>query len=90
MRKVNTNISLDPNIKRDAIKLFSKLGLDLSSAISLFLYQSVRERKIPFEISEVPNKKTIKAINEVDKMMKHPERSKTYDSADELMKDLNN
>ena len=90
MRKVNTNITLDPVLKKEAVKLFSKFGLDLSTAISLFLSQSVRERKIPFEITEMPNKKTIKAIKEADKMMKHPERSKTYDSIEELMEDLKN
>lgn len=89
MAKVNTNISLDPNLKKEAIELFHSMGLDLSTAISLFLFQSIRERKIPFEIYEVPNEKTVKAIRESDYMMKHPEKSKTYDTVDELMKDLN-
>lgn len=88
MAKVNTNISLDPKLKKDAVKLFHSMGLDLSTAISLFLFQSVRERRIPFEILEVPNRKTVKAIKEAEKMMKHPERSKTYETVDELFKDL--
>lgn len=90
MRKVNTNISLDPILKKEAVKLFTGFGLDLSTAISIFLSQSVREKRIPFEITDIPNKKTIKAIKQADKMMKHPERSKSYDSIDALMKDLNN
>ena len=89
MAKVNTNISLDPNLKKEAIELFHSMGLDLSTAISLFLFQAIRERKIPFEIYEVPNEKTVKAIRESDYMMKHPEKCKTYDTVDELMKDLN-
>ena len=52
MAKVSTNISLDPELKEKAIKLFSNFGLDLSTAITLFLSQSVREEKIPFEIIE--------------------------------------
>ena len=87
MNKVNTNISLDPELKKKAVSLFSDFGLDLSTAISIFLSQSVRERRIPFEITEMPNKKTIKAIKEADRMMKHPEKSKTY-TLEELKKEL--
>ena len=88
MAKVNTNISLDPRLKKEAVELFHSMGLDLSTAITLFLFQSVRERKIPFELWEVPNKTTIAAIKEGEEMMKHPEKSKTYDTVDDLMKDL--
>lgn len=86
--KINTNISLDPVIKKKAIKLFASFGLDLSTAISLFLSQSVREGKIPFEIKLVPNKKTINAIKEAEYMELHPDESKTYGSVEELMEDL--
>lgn len=46
MAKVSTNISLDPELKEKATKLFSNFGLDLSTAITLFLSQSVREEKV--------------------------------------------
>ena len=88
MAKVNTNISLDPELKKEAVELFHSMGLDLSTAITLFLFQSVRVRKLPFELYEVPNKTTIKAIIEADKKMKHPEKSKTYENVEELFKDL--
>ena len=88
MAKVNTNISLDPELKKEAVELFHSMGLDLSTAISLFLFQSIRERKITFEIWEVPNETTVAAIKEGEEMMKHPEKSKTYDDVDELFKDL--
>ena len=87
MAKVNTNVSLDPKLKKEAVELFHSMGLDLSTAITLFLFQSVRERRIPFEIWEVPNKKTINAIKEADNMMKHPEKLKRYKSFKELMED---
>ena len=88
MAKVNTNISLDPVLKKRAVNLFNRLGLDLSTAISLFLSQSVREGKIPFEIKLVPNEETLKAFKEVEYMELHPEESKRYSSVDELMEDL--
>ena len=88
--KVNTNISLDPELKKNAVELFASFGLDLSTAISIFLSQSVREKRIPFEISKKPNRKTIRAIREGEKMMKHPEKYKTFTSVEELMEDLKN
>lgn len=89
MAKVNTNITLDPQLKSSAQSLFSKLGLDLSTAISLFLSQAVREQAIPFQIKiEVPNKETLAAINETEEMERHPEKYKSFRTVDELMKDL--
>jgi len=87
--KVNTNISIDANLKKEAVKLFSEFGLDLSTAISLFLSQSVREQRIPFEIKkEVSNKTTMDAIKEVVNMEGKRIKSKTYKNVDSLINDL--
>ena len=89
MSKVATNISLDANLKKDAVELFSSFGLDLSTAITLFLSQSVREQRIPFTISkEVPNKETLEAVKELERMKSHPEEYKDYDNFEELLKDI--
>ena len=45
---VSTNINIDSELKKSAQELY--LGLDLSTAVNLFLKQSLREQKIPFEI----------------------------------------
>jgi len=50
MAKVSTNINIDEEIKRQAQTLFSQFGLDLTTAINIFLRQSIREQRIPFEI----------------------------------------
>ena len=89
MSKVATNISLDANLKKDAVELFSSFGLDLSTAITLFLSQSVREQRFPFTISkEVPNKETLEAVKELERMKSHPEEYKDYDNFEELLKDI--
>ena len=46
----NENINIDSELKKSAQELYSDLGLDLSTAVNLFLKQSLREQKIPFEI----------------------------------------
>ncbi len=50
MAKVSTNITIDADTKKKAQELLSDLGLDLSTAINIFLKQMVRENAIPFSI----------------------------------------
>ena len=83
----NINIRIDDELKKEAEKLFNDLGINMSSAINVFLKQSVREQKIPFEIrKEYPNYDTDMAIAETDSTDYND--SKTYDSVDELFKEL--
>ena len=89
MAKINTNISLDGELKKEAICLFSSFGLDLSTAITLFLQQAVREKRIPFEIRmEIPNRETIEALKEIEMMKEDKEKYKRYDSIDDALKDI--
>lgn len=91
MAKVPTNISIDEDIKSKAQELFADLGIDLSTAINIFLRQSVRENAIPFSIQrEVPNADTIAAMREVEEMKKHPEAYKSYSSFSELLDEVLN
>ena len=65
MSKVSTNISLDKDLKDSANKLFLELGLNLSSAITLFLHQAVLEQRSPFIMSkEIPTAETLEALKE--------------------------
>ena len=89
MAKISTNISIDADIKAKAQELFSDFGLDLSTAINMFLRQSVRENSIPFNISrEVPNSETIAAIKEFEEFKKNPDKYKRYSSFAELLDEV--
>lgn len=89
MAKVSTNISIDSDIKTRAQELFSDFGLDLSTAINIFLRQAVRENAIPFSISrEIPNDDTIAAMREVEEMRKNPEKHKGYSDVSKMMEDI--
>lgn len=89
MAKVNTNISIDPKLKEGAVKLFAEFGLDLSTAITLFLQQSVREQRIPFEIRlEIPNAETRSALAERDAMKSDPEQYKRHTSFAEILEEV--
>ena len=91
MAKTTTTITIDSNIKAQAQELLADFGLDLSTAINIFLRQTVRENAIPFTISrEVPNADTIAAMKEAEEMKKHPEAYKRYSSFSELLNEVEN
>lgn len=49
-------IRIDSNLRKEADELFAHAGLDMSSAVRLFLRQSVIRRRLPFEVlSENPD-----------------------------------
>ena len=89
MAKVSTSISIDADVKAQAQALFADFGLDLSTAINIFLRQSIRENCIPFAIQrEVPNADTIAAMREADDMVNHPEQYETFLSMEDLKRAL--
>ena len=50
MSSCTLQIRIDSDLRREADSLFSGAGLDLSSAVRLFLRQSVIRRRLPFEV----------------------------------------
>ncbi|MDF7665363.1 type II toxin-antitoxin system RelB/DinJ family antitoxin [Bifidobacterium sp. ESL0745] len=52
MAKLTMNI--DPELKQDAAELFEKMGLNMTTAITMFLKQSVRDGMLPFQPSSYP------------------------------------
>ena len=50
MTTSSLQIRIDSNLRKEAEILFSNAGLDMSSAIRLFLRQSVIRRRLPFEV----------------------------------------
>ena len=86
MAKVSTNVSIDADIKKQAQELFAELGMDLSTAINIFIRQSLRQRSITFEITaDVPKKKKKRAIENVRNGIG---LSRGFHSVSELMEDL--
>lgn len=68
MAKISTSISIEADVKEKAQKLFAELGMDLSTAINIFLKQSIFERSIPFVIRrDMPNETTLKAMDDAEK-----------------------
>ena len=83
-----TQVRIDSDIKKQASDLFATLGLDMSSAVNLFLHQCVLRGGIPFNV-EVPkyNQETILAMAEAEKISKDP-NVKGYETMEDLKKAL--
>ena len=89
MPKVSTNINLDPELKQVGQLLFSNLGMDLTTAVTVFIKQAVREQRIPFEISmDVPNAATAAALAEYEEMKKNPTKYKRYASFSDALEEV--
>ena len=80
-------IRLDSSIKKQAQKIYSELGIDMTTAINVFLRQSIRSKGFPFDVNlETPNRKTVMAMEETEsgENMHGP-----FLSVEELMDSLN-
>lgn len=80
---------IDAKIKKEADMLFNSLGLDMTTAIQLFLKQSINQQKIPFEIippQEQFSEQTLAAIEEA-KLISRDSSVKSYSSAKALLED---
>ncbi len=84
----NITIRMDSDLKAKADAFFEDLGMNLSTAFNIFVRQSLREGKIPFEISlNQPNKETIAALLEAKKIAKDPS-VKGYTDLEEMFAEL--
>lgn len=89
MATTNITMRMDEDLKLQAEELFADLGLNMTSAFTIFIKQAIREQRIPFTISrEMPNEETLEAMEEVRRMKRDPSLGKSYDDVDEMMRDL--
>ncbi len=78
-------IRVDEDTKECANKVLKEVGLDMSTAVNMFLKQVIRTNGLPFNVSaEKPNKVTMNAFDELDNG-----GGKSFTSIDALMEDLN-
>lgn len=84
MADTNINIRTDRDIKIAAEKIFEELGLNMTTAVNIFLRQTIRENGIPFELKlPSPNEETVKAIEE-GRRLAYDKRAKGYSNIEDL------
>lgn len=89
MATTNINVRVDSTLKQEAEALFNDLGLNMSSAINMFLRSAIMHNGIPFEIKrQIPNEETKAALSEYEEMKKNPDKYKRYESFDEALDEV--
>ena len=89
MATSNINVRVDSELKAQAEALFSDLGMNMSTAINMFLKSAVSHDGLPFEVKRyVPNADTIAALAEYDEMRRNPASYKRYDSFDDALNEV--
>ena len=66
MNQIPVTVKIDASLKKDAQKLAKNLGLSLSAIVENKLREAVRERRIVFEETPAPNKRTAKKLLEIE------------------------
>ena len=70
----NLNIRTDKEVKEAAEQIFNELGLSMTTAVNIFLRQTIRSNGIPFELKlNTPNDVTLAAVEEGRKIARNPE-----------------
>ena len=84
MASTPTQVRIDSEIKKQASAVFANLGLDMSTAVNIFLHQCVLHQGLPFAV-EIPqySEKTLEAMAEARRISRSPD-VKGYTSMEEL------
>ena len=84
----NFSVRMDSDIKKQCENLFSELGMNLTTAINVFLRQSLRVGGFPFDVKlEQPNRETIAAMREAERIVHDPD-VKHYSDVEEALREL--
>lgn len=85
----NLTVRLDVDVKQECEAIYGALGMNLSTAINVFLRKSIREGGFPFDVKldERPNRETMAALLEAERIAKDP-NAKRYHSVREVFEDL--
>ncbi len=87
MATTTINVRVDEDLKRRVESIYSELGMNLSTAINVFLRASVRYDGIPFDMRlENPNDETLQAIDDINNGR---DLSPIYTDTKKLMEALN-
>ena len=83
MSEARLSIRTDPSLKKEAQELFNQMGFDISTAVNIFLRQSVHDQALPFRPS-IENPDNMEARRQAD-----AGEGRRYSSVSDLMADLN-
>ena len=82
------SVRMDGDIKKQCEALYGELGINLTTAINVFLRQSLRVGGFPFDVRlDQPNKEPIAAMLEAERIARAPS-VKRYSEVEEALRAL--
>lgn len=88
MATTSISVRMDAQTKQEGEALFKELGLNMSTAINMFVKQAIRENRIPFMVGDPkPNADSLKAIREAEEFFVSDSKGR-FANAEELFDDL--
>ncbi|EHZ47607.1 addiction module antitoxin, RelB/DinJ family protein [Streptococcus pneumoniae GA40563] len=79
------SIRLDSEVKEQAQQVFSNLGMDMTTAINIFLRQAIQYQGLPFDVRLDENRKLLQVLTDLDQ---NRNMSQSFESVSDLMEDL--
>ena len=90
MAKTVINIKLDKDLKEEAQRLAKELGLPITTVVSNYLREFVKERRVVFSDHPTPNAKTRKELDAALKDVRHGRNlSPTFKGVGDAIRYLN-
>ena len=84
----NFSVRMDSDIKKQCESLYNELGINLTTAINVFLRQSLRVGGFPFDVRlDQPNRETAAAMAAAERIARDP-GVKHYSDVEEALREL--
>ena len=84
----NFSVRMDSSIKKQCEALYGELGINLTTAINVFLRQSLRVGGFPFDVRlDKPNQETAAALSEAEHIVRDSD-VKRYSDVEEALREL--
>lgn len=88
MATTNFSVRLDNDLKKQSEAMYNELGINLTTAINVFLRKSLSVGGFPFDVRmDEPNKETLLALLEAEKISNDP-NVKGYSNVEDALKEL--
>ena len=85
MSKTSMSIRLDSEVKEQAQQMFNNLGMDMTTAINIFLRQAIQYQGLPFDVRLDENRKLLEVLTDLGQ---NRNMSQSFESVSDLMEDL--
>ena len=85
MSKTSMSIRVDSEVKEQAQQVFNNLGMDMTTAINIFLRQAIQYQGLPFDVRLDESRNLLEVLTDLDQ---NRNMSQSFESISDLMEDL--